>query len=78
MAPIHALIDKSVQDMNPNELRAYVQHLRTLRTSPPSLRKALLAEEENEELEPAKPKRSTKPKAPKVDLAKKLLEDLGF
>src|ERR1019366_2753984 len=71
-APVHALLQLSVTDMSPEQLRTFVQHMRLLRTSPPTFSKTLRGEEDSEEL--SESKATTKPRKaksskPKRDIA---------
>jgi hypothetical protein len=70
-APVHALIQQPIDTMSPEQLRQFVSHLRTLRTSPPTFSKQLREEADSEELAEAKPKRqgSKKSKSPVKNLA---------
>lgn len=69
-SPLYSLLDKDTSQMTRDELTKFVNHLRTLRTSPPTFAKQLREDEEiaDETL-------SEKPKKPTATRAKALNVD---
>ena len=63
-SPLYALLDKDVSQMSREELTKFVNHIRTLRTSPPTFAKQLREDEEIQDELPEK--KEKKPKVTKV------------
>lgn len=62
-SPLYVLLEKDTSRMNREELTKFVNHLRTLRTSPPTFTKQLRDDEEVEDVaSDAKPKKTAKAK----------------
>jgi hypothetical protein len=76
-SPLYALLDKDTSQMSREELTKFINHIRTLRTSPPTFTKQLRDDEEiAEETAEASEKKVKKTKAPKTVDANAFLASL--